>query len=551
MGEEIDDEDLAPPPLEEQQPAAQPQSPPLSRRTSSGESKEHQSPPLPGRPPKPVRNRSNGSQEHSPARTATNSSPDHRRIRSDISDVSVDDVSPGHWDQKSVADAISSSVETTKEPSAKTTISFADMNSATSPVEDEAETHILKAIEHENERVRTRPGQNILPGVPAEGISAFEREDSNAAIKVTGLNRFKAAVQKVQDQNVPTNNKLAGLTNAMRMLNEDCVVIQQTDSKSVGNCSGLSSSTRELRYHDDPEVQKVPESNAAALAQNANALFRRTGTERVQGLYPVEEEGDVEEGVGETTGDEDDLQEKGKKRHFMLTRKVMTRTGHAMKKEIASFSNFVEPKKATILTYIKVSVGFFIAPLIITSSILFYAAGNPDLGLEGATISWFLNFLARQIVTFFMAKVSEFLLIDYLSLTKRLTVRIFGPQFALLVVQSKGYPCVIFFWAFFDLLMLSGRSAFAKHWLFWQPLVKMWNDYNSAGTITQSKINFAILSCALGFGLFTAIKRLWLGLYLGKRTYSESMCVVSVASSLSVPKSIFCPCLDQTPTARS
>jgi len=77
-------------------------------------------------------------------------------------------------------------------------------------------------------------------------------------------------------------------------------------------------------------------------------------------------------------------------------------------------------------------------------------------------------------------------------------------------------------WSVYDLALLSGRHVFAKHWLFWQGLFPLLNESNPAGTITESRMNFMILICALGLGFAVTVKRVWLGNHFGKRTYGKS-----------------------------
>lgn len=49
----------------------------------------------------------------------------------------------------------------------------------------------------------------------------------------------------------------------------------------------------------------------------------------------------------------------------------------------------------------------------------------------------------------------------------------------------------------------------------------MLNESNPAGTITESRMNFMILICALGLGFAVTMKRIWLGNHFGKRTYQN------------------------------
>jgi len=100
-------------------------------------------------------------------------------------------------------------------------------------------------------------------------------------------------------------------------------------------------------------------------------------------------------------------------------------------------------------------------------------------------------------------------------------VKLFGPIIALMIVQSKGWPSHVFFYGFWSAILLCGTGDFTKHWLFWQHAIDMCNANNPAGTITQDGIYIAFVGGAILFGAAVAVKRLWLGLYLAKRSYRK------------------------------
>ena len=192
-----------------------------------------------------------------------------------------------------------------------------------------------------------------------------------------------------------------------------------------------------------------------------------------------------------------------------------------MKNEVCYFNDFMEPRKTSVFAFVKWELLVLILPLTVIATILFYVANNPELRDTEASVSWLCLFLVRNIITMTMAKGTEVYIIDYLSLRKRFTVRIFGPVFALLVVQSRGYPAIFFFWGLYSLLLLCGYYPFVKHWLFYQKAIQMCNANNPAGKISESRIYVDVLGCALLFGAAVSIKRLWLGLKLGERAYCK------------------------------
>ena len=201
-------------------------------------------------------------------------------------------------------------------------------------------------------------------------------------------------------------------------------------------------------------------------------------------------------------------------------KRMFSRTNQEVKEDFETFRRFLQPRTGTIKFYLLFVVGFVIIPALVVAAILFHT-GNPGLGREGASTSWFILFLVRQVITGTLAKATEVFVIDFLSLQLRLTVRVFGPIFTLVLVQSKGWPFIIFCWGIYNLCMNSGQNVFAQHWLFWQGMIGLFNADNPSGSITFSIMNYKINGSAVVVGFVVAIKRLWWGLYLGKRSYCE------------------------------
>ena len=98
----------------------------------------------------------------------------------------------------------------------------------------------------------------------------------------------------------------------------------------------------------------------------------------------------------------------------------------------------------------------FIIPLALIAILLFYELGNPMLRDTGASVSWLCLFILRNFIMFSMAKGVEIYTISYLCLRRNVSGRLFGPNFALLVVQSRGYPAVLLAYGFISLLHAVG-----------------------------------------------------------------------------------------------
>lgn len=84
----------------------------------------------------------------------------------------------------------------------------------------------------------------------------------------------------------------------------------------------------------------------------------------------------------------------------------------------------------------------------------------------------------------------------------------------------QGWPSTLSLWAIFNFCFLAGPNRFAAHWLFWQDYIGLFNFENPAGNVVNSTLNIRILVISLVLGIIVSLKRLFLGLYLGKRTFT-------------------------------
>lgn len=76
-------------------------------------------------------------------------------------------------------------------------------------------------------------------------------------------------------------------------------------------------------------------------------------------------------------------------------------------------------------------------------------------------------------------------------------------------------------WGVLDLGLLHGSSRFARHWLYFQETIDIFNETNPSGLVTDSIWNTRALTIAVTVSAVVAIKRLWLGLYLGKKLFAN------------------------------
>ena len=83
----------------------------------------------------------------------------------------------------------------------------------------------------------------------------------------------------------------------------------------------------------------------------------------------------------------------------------------------------------------------------------------------------------------------------------------------------QGWPSTLFLWGLFNFCLLSGSSSFSHHWMY-KASIGLFNEENPAGNVISSAWNRRIQAIAVALGILAAVKRLLLGLYLGKRTFT-------------------------------
>jgi hypothetical protein len=491
-------------------------------------------PPPPGRPPL------SPPQSHSRKQSAESL---YSEITLDASPKSFS------WNEKQVADEIEQVSKETKEDDARKssllakpgTILTLSQVSRACPVEEEAEKLILKALDDKKDRPKM--GSSILPQVPDNSASAFEattpveagtshaqQGPASPSLSNRGAWATPLKADGANDAQQGAANTSPSLHEAVPSVHASAPSFHDTNSASStstirkrGNILGL---LRRKRHTEATQLQvttplvstKPPASqnveggdisNEDALINNANLLFRRST--RSDDNSSMSNHSDIEQGSSRTTDPS------GKRRW----QQMRARADRDVQNEVSAFQSFVQPRKKGMRALIKNGMLYLILPLAIVSTILFYGTGNPELGNTGASISWFLLFIIRNLITYALAHATSVYVIQYLSLYRNFTVKMLGPVITLTIVQSDGYPSRIFFWGLWSLILLCGKGEFSNHWLFWQNAIDMCNSNNPAGTITESGLYVSAVGCAVLFGAAVAMKRLWLGLFMAKKSYRK------------------------------
>jgi len=80
----------------------------------------------------------------------------------------------------------------------------------------------------------------------------------------------------------------------------------------------------------------------------------------------------------------------------------------------------------------------------------------------------------------------QLIFVDFFTFRTRFVPKLLGTKLALAVGQSKGWPCILFFWGILDMIFLFGERPFARHWLFYQNFVGLMNSTNPSGDIPNN-----------------------------------------------------------------
>jgi hypothetical protein len=67
--------------------------------------------------------------------------------------------------------------------------------------------------------------------------------------------------------------------------------------------------------------------------------------------------------------------------------------------------------------------------------------------------------------------------------------------------------------------MLFGPRQFARHWVYYQDLIELFNECNPGGNITSDHTYSRLLFFSVYVGVLVSIKRFWIGLRFGKASY--------------------------------
>jgi hypothetical protein len=378
--------------------------------------------------------------------------------------------------------------------------------------ESDVESAVLQSMENVVNTSYSVSSRSLMPSISDDRVHDFEDEEKKAP-------ELPQQTEEGQPKQETDRSKLADLTHQL-------LQTQKSGARKLIQTKRPSKNA----------VEKMAETASVIFATNSSM---RASTETAAS--------DVETGLEncETLNQEDQEDTDRTTRYTKKARRFWKRTRKSVKNDTEYFLEFLEPKKAGIFLTWTRRMKVFMLPSLGMAAFLYYVIGNPPTGKgdtasnspatgdsmtndedpDGgdnyyvyASSSWWVLFVGvRQVVTLFLAQISELLIIDFLTLRTRFVTRSGGPYISLLIAQSKGWPFQLAMWGLLDVCMLSGNRSFAQHWLYWQGFIDLMNDNNPAGNVTNTSFYLRLLYLSMVIGIFVTVKRSLFGRMVGKR----------------------------------
>jgi hypothetical protein len=388
--------------------------------------------------------------------------------------------------------------------------------------ENDVESAVLQSMENAINTSYSASSRSLMPSISDDRVHDFEDDAEEKSPKNPEQEEQQQQQQKQEESN---GSELADLTQQLR----------QTQRKGVRNLIPTAKNTGE-------------KNTGEKMAETASVIFAANSSTMKASFLETARSSDVETGVenSEHLNQEDQEDISRTRKYTKKARRFWRRTRRTVKDDTEYFLEFLEPKKAGIILTWTRRVRVFMLPSLGMAVFLYYVAGNPpgeDYGRNDtpnptanddiiqndddsaagddyyvyASGSWWVLFLGvRQVVTLFLAQMSELLIIDFLTLRTRFVTKACGPYISLLIAQSKGWPFQLAMWGLIDVCMLAGNGRFARHWLFWQDFVNLMNDNNPAGNVTNTSFYLRLLYLSMGIGAVVTVKRSLFGRLVGK-----------------------------------
>jgi hypothetical protein len=436
------------------------------------------------------------------------------------------------------------------------------------PYEMEAETNILKALEVNNTRHQRYFSETstILSGVPDTVAHDFSLEDEgevtmdpqDGSQEAYSSSYHGASLTDEYEQQTPPPPPFgsAGMEEEMPLIKTKNKRSHRRTMSVEDRLAGLTieysnledSKKRSDLGNGNPEMPiniqssgDVFRNNTAVIAHKDHLLSpvpRRKYTDisdKLPAVVEIDEETPQISVKDDRSSDDDDKPTCDNDAQTTDSRysgkvqtkhqKMLAKATDRLKDDLEVWRTFFSPRRENVNTYIKFVFIWMGIPLIGVAFLLYYAFDNPPTYDEDeshkASVSWWLLFCARQVITLSLALFLQLIIVDFLSVGTRIMLRIVGPILTLLVVQSRGWPFVFFFWSILNFGLSWGDREFARHWLYWQDYIGLFNDRNRSGDIVNSSMYTTVLILTAVVSVVVAIKRFAVGLWLSRNTFRK------------------------------
>lgn len=359
--------------------------------------------------------------------------------------------------------------------------SLCDILDAT--IEATVETDVVKAVDSSMLLRDTRNVHaSLFPRIPDDRVHDFEHEDTEhqsmyvkkKIIRTIAEERFGL---EFEDCNVGTMGIFAQLTMKLREANSGHVMAETIHVKENPEAESRCNTAR--NYRDTG--QRRPMRNSATPPQSgvATDIERRCFSE-VRGNACT---------------------------NSLQIRNLVERLDSSFRSlrgkadDSASFSfGYFNPFESKLWHVFMKAVWYLVLPCIFAASLCFYVFETLPTGRSW----WVIIQGCREIVTFFVARYSENIVIDFLTFRTRTFLKFFGSALSLAVVQSKGWPYLLVAWGLVDLILLL-----------------MFNEGKPNGNVTEPSFYRRCIYICVGLGIATTVKRTLLGMFVGKRLVGE------------------------------
>jgi hypothetical protein len=403
------------------------------------------------------------------------------------------------------------------------------------------------------------------PAIPAKSTGKAHRRQMTVEETLFGLTSALTAINHVEAR----KNKSVAAAAETTSNRERADTSASTDRFGL-LFRGMSKATIEVQKaeekppEDEPSAPKTEAQNRwSQLRENLDDYKKTDDQENKPAAQddatPDDDTPDIELGVGslsfsedqKDTGDDDSKTSGRTWKFWKGKRKPPNPFRHlpyadAIKSDWDTFNAFLKPRKSTMYSYARAILVYLWLPAIGIANLLFYCFTDPLTGMApsasvnatasvdattsvdatasgDATASWWIMFLCvREVLIFCMAKCTEIFIIDFLALQTKATLRLCGPVITLLIVQSKGWPFMLLFWGIYNFTLVVGDGAFQNHWLYFQDFWGLCNESNPSGDVTSSKWFSNLCTVAVCVGIAVSVKRLLVGVVLGRQTFGES-----------------------------